>query len=349
MQPLITAASGLLERLSGNSAVPQSEPAAARSDLRWGLAGVVLVLIMLAGVGVVYVADTEQRTYTADLADAGSVRPGDSVRVAGVTVGKVRSLALGSDRATMTFTVDDEVFVGAQSTLDVRMLTVVGGHYVALIPAGSKPLGHTTIPMDRVVLPYSLPQVFQDAIAPIRKVDGDVLRRDFAALQNSIDKSPHGIGQALTAAGTIVDILDRQNADISRALTVADEYLSAIDTNKDVIIRLIRTLGVLITLVENNKFQVAKQLDLLASTVQRVVPLGQAWQSTLKPMAQPLAESIPKLTEIGTRLGELLESLREFGARLQPLVTPQGGVSIDQSGTTITAPALCVPVPGRTC
>ncbi|MFI6998214.1 MlaD family protein [Nocardia sp. NPDC050175] len=346
---LRTGVRSLLGQIAGTDTVPRNDRDAARSDLRWGTTGIVAVVVVLAALGIVYTTDLGVRTYTADLTDAGSVRAGDPVRIAGITVGKVRSLTLKSDRVALDFTVDRTIFVGAQTTLDIRMLTVVGGHYVALTPAGAQPLGRKTIPADHVTLPYSLPRAFQDAITPIRNMDGDVLRRNFAALADSIDKSPNGIGQALTAATTIVGILDKQSADISRALTVAEDYVSAIETNKRLVVRMVRTLGILITLIENNKLHVGKQLDLLASVVERVVPVGQAWQSTLKPMAQPLADLIPRLSDISTRLGELLEGLRAFGARFQPLITAQDGVAVDQSDITITAPALCIPVPGRTC
>ncbi|MEV6071394.1 MlaD family protein [Nocardia sp. NPDC052001] len=348
IQPLTRRLGTLIDSLEGTGTAPRSERDAARTDRRWGFAGIAAALVVLAAVGIVYVADLGTSTYTADLADAGSVHPGDPVRVAGITVGKVRSLQLRADRATMTFSVNKDVFVGAQSTLAARMLTVVGGHYVALTPAGTKPLGHNTIPMDHVVLPYSLPQLFQDAIAPIDQVDGDVLRRNLAALQDSITQSPQAIGHAVTATKTIADLLNRQNADISSALSVADQYVSALDDSKQVLISLIRNLGILVTLIEQNKFQVSRELDYLASTVSRLVPVGQQWKSTLEPMAQPVADAIPRLHEIGDKLGTLLDGLRAFGQRLQPLVGDQG-LTIDQSGTTVQATAPCIPVPGRSC
>ncbi|MGY2062732.1 MlaD family protein, partial [Nocardia gipuzkoensis] len=108
------------------------EPEKRRREIRLGIAGVVLVAILAVGAGVLYVAPIGKKTYTADLAEAQSVKAGDDIRVAGISVGKVKSLELQPDRVIMRFTVDSKVFVGDQSTLDVRMLTVVGGNYVAL-------------------------------------------------------------------------------------------------------------------------------------------------------------------------------------------------------------------------
>ena len=158
-------------RLPGNKPIP-TEKQSARAQLRLGVLGAVLVAAALIATGVLYVLPLSTSTYTAELAEAGSVKVGDDVRVAGVPVGTVTSIDLHSTSVTMTFTVDNDVFVGDQTTLDIRMLTIVGGHYVAASPAGTEPLGDNVIPPDRVRLPYNLAQAFQDAAQPIRDVDG---------------------------------------------------------------------------------------------------------------------------------------------------------------------------------
>ena len=69
------------------------------ADLRWGIAGLCAAVLLLIAIGAVYVTGTSpERTYAAELAQAGSVRPGDDVRLAGIPVGKVRSLTLLTDR-----------------------------------------------------------------------------------------------------------------------------------------------------------------------------------------------------------------------------------------------------------
>ncbi|UFS97666.1 MlaD family protein [Nocardia huaxiensis] len=340
--------SSALRRLTSRDRAPLGDAARARADKRWGLAGLVCVVVLAAGFGLVYVSDFDVRTHTAYLTDAGSVRAGDPVRVAGVTVGEVKSLSAQGDRVEMRFTVAEEVFLGAQTTLAVRMLTIVGGHYLAVIPAGTEPLGGTPIPADRVVLPYSLPKVFQEAIRPVGEIDGTVLRQNVAALESAVSRNPQAIGTTLTAVGTIVDIMNWQNADISRSLRLADEYVNALDGSKQVLITLIQSFRILETLVENHAFEVNQAMTVLARTLDRAAPLAQAWDATLQPMAGPLADSLLELDEIGAKLQALLDSLRGIGAQLQPLASAQG-LSLDQSATTLTGAAICVPVPGRVC
>ncbi|WP_280269003.1 MlaD family protein [Nocardia wallacei] len=320
------------------------------AELRWGAAGICGVLILVAAIGAVYVTGTTpERTYAADMAQAGGIRPGDDVRVAGIPVGKVKSLALLPDRVRMRFTVEDKVFVGDQTTLDLRMLTVVGGYYLAVQPAGTKSLGSTVIPQQRVGLPYNLTQVFQDAVEPVRRLDGTVLRENLAALATSIDRSPDSVRAAVQAADSLVEIMNKQNADISQTLAMADEYLTALNAHSDVLAQLVRTLFGLENIVENNKIQVHHALDDLATILADLGPLGRIWDETLKQRAQPLADAIPQLQQLGDRLGELLDSLHTLEQRLLPLLPPGDGVRIDQSAATIRATSFCVPVPGSEC
>ncbi len=307
-------------------------------------------VLLLVAIGAVYVTGTTaERTYSAEMAQAGSVRTGDDVRLAGIPVGKVTALTLLPDRVRMEFTVAEDAFLGDQTTLDIRMLTFVGGYYLAVLPAGTKPLGAAVIPMERVIVPYNLTKAFQDAVEPVRRIDGSVFRQDLAALSTAIDKSPDAVRSTVRAAGDVVAILDQQNADISRALSIADEYLTALDANADVLADLIITLGTLEQIIQTNKVQVAESLYDLAVILQDLTPLGRAWDTSIKERAQPLADAIPALEQLGGRLGALLDAVRAFEQRLLPLMPAGGGVSVDQSGATIQLPAVCVPLPGGGC
>ena len=320
------------------------------AELRWGVAGICGVLVLLAAIGAVYITRTSSgQIYSADMAEAGAIRPGDDVRLAGIVVGKVDSLTLLPDRVRMKFTVEDEVFMGDRTALDLRMLTIVGGYYVAVDPAGTEPLGDTVIPQERVGLPYNLTQAFQDAVQPVQQIDGTTFRQDLAALAESLGESPDSIRAVVEAANSLVDVMNRQNADISNTLAVADEYLTALNANSDVLVQLVTTLRGLENIIQNNKFQAQQTLDDLATILGDLGPLGRAWDSTLKQRARPLAEAIPQLQQLGDRLGTLLDSLRSAEQRLLPFLPPGEGMVVDQSAATIRATSFCVPVPGGTC
>ncbi|MGM7644837.1 MlaD family protein [Nocardia sp. JW2] len=319
-------------------------------DLRWGLAGLCGAVLLMIALGVVAVVGTDaERVYHAELADAGALREGDDVRIAGIGVGRVRTLDLLADRVRMTFTVREDVAVGDQTILEIRMLTVVGGYYVALRPAGTAALGSAVIPRERVILPYNLTEVFQDAVRPVREIDGSVLRQNLAALSTSFDNSPDAFRSALRAAGDLVAVLDTQNADISRALAFADEYLTALSGSSQVLAQLVRNLHTLETLVQTNKAIVSQALGDLSDVLRKASPLGRAWDRDLRARAQPLADAVAGLENLGAHLGSLFEALVALEQRLTPLLAGGDGMSIDHSAVTIVPDRICVPVQGGGC
>ncbi len=320
------------------------------TDLRWGLTGVACVIALVVAIGGVRLLGAAgEHVYTADMSEAGFIRPGDDVRVAGIPVGEVRSLTLRSDRVRVEFSVADEVFVGSRTTLAVRMLTVVGGYYLAVMPDGTEPLGSNVIAPERVRLPYNLTQVFQDAIEPVRRIDSSELRRSLDAVATSLDTGPGSLEAVLDAAEVLATTLDQQSADISRTLAVADEYLTAMDANTETLGRLLSTFATLETIVANNHVQVGRVLDDLATVLHGLTPLGRAWDTSLRERALPLAAAIPGLEELTARLGVLLESLRSFEQRLLTVVSPRGGLAVDHSAATLRAGSICVPIPGGNC
>ncbi|MBL1074245.1 MCE family protein [Nocardia sp. 2] len=321
----------------------------ARRELGFGLFGAIALTVVLVAAGLIYVLPIGKSTYTADLSEARSVDVGDEVRIAGIGVGTVKSLTLLPDRVRMTFTVRDNVTLGDLTTLEVRMLTVVGGHYVAAFPAGDRPLGEQIIPAERVRLPYSLIRTLQDAAAPIAEVDGDRLRANFAALQESLSGSPDALRRMGNAVETLVGILDRQNADISRALTVTNEYLTAIDTNVSLLGVFVRKIGELETRGLAKKAEIAEALLVTAQLLSRIAAVEPAWKESLEPLADKLAEAVPQLEDLGRRLDQSLTWLGELATRLRAAVTPEGGVTVDQSAVTLSATQVCIPLPGRAC
>src|ERR671926_1371451 len=92
--------------------------------------------------------------YQAQFSEAAGLKPDDPVRVAGVKVGKVESLALEHGAVTVEFRVKD-AFVGDRSEAAIKIETVLGAKYLALVPQGAAPQNpDRTIPTSRTASPY---------------------------------------------------------------------------------------------------------------------------------------------------------------------------------------------------
>ncbi len=324
----------------------RDEASVRRRERNVGVLGIVVLVGALVAVGVLYAVPFGKRTYSALLPEAQSVRVGDDVRLAGLSVGSVTALELDDDHVEMKFTVSDDVFVGAQTSLDIRMLTIVGGHYVALTPAGNDPL-RTPIPADRVRLPYSLIQTFQDAVAPVRAVDGAQLRANLDALGRSMEQSPDAIRQTIDSIGSFIDALNRQRADVSQAVAIADEYFGAVSTARGELGRLVEKLTLLETMLQDKRTEVRTAVEQLDRVVSRLAAVQPAWESTLRPMAGQLSAAADELIALGDQLEPVITSVHELTQRMSQLVPVPGEVVVDQSAGTVDA--VCIPVAGRKC
>ena len=129
-----------------------------RSPTLWGTGALAVLAAVALVAATLYLNPPAQKSVTFYTTDAATVRPGDQVRIAGISVGTVKDLALEGNRVRVRAQVEDSAFVGDQSQIQVRMLTVVGGYYVNIVSLGGSPLGSRPIPQERVTMPYNLMQ-----------------------------------------------------------------------------------------------------------------------------------------------------------------------------------------------
>ena len=128
--------SALSARIGGRRG-SRDERAAAIRNRRNGIIGVVIIMVSLAATAMAYLNPTDEAGYTAHMPNSAGLRAGDQVRMAGIAVGKVTSVRLDGALVEMKFDVESSVRVGSDSTLDIKLLTPLGGHYVALDPKGA--------------------------------------------------------------------------------------------------------------------------------------------------------------------------------------------------------------------
>ncbi|MGB3675421.1 MAG: hypothetical protein WA988_13370, partial [Candidatus Nanopelagicales bacterium] len=118
---------------------------------------------------------------------------------------------------------------------------------------------------------------------------------------------------------------------------------------KSVLGDMITRINLMETIAIDKRAEIDESITTIAEVLSRIAAIEPTWQSTLKPMADKLAEAIPDLERLSEKLGGIVVSVRDLLSRLQTIVSPQGDVLVDQSSTTMSAPALCIPVPGKVC
>lgn len=313
-----------------------------------GMVGVCALVAVLAISAALFLIPFGKRTYNAVLTEAGSVTVGADVRIAGISVGKVTALELGRNEVRMKFAVKNDVHLGESTRLQIRLLTAIGGHYVAVLPSGSKDLGSFQIPADRVQLPYSLIQAMQDSHRPVSQVQGDALRRSLADLTSALKKSPGDVDSLATGMAAMTDTLDRQSRAVGEALAVAEEYLRTVTESRSSIGAMISKVGMMEDQLLGRRGELTEALRVTSEVLWRIAAVEPAYREYEGPIIKKLAALATVLRDLETRVGAMASSLDDAGKRLAALAGP-GGPVIDQSKSVAQVLSTCVPLPGKAC
>lgn len=176
-----------------------------RNPVTWGAGAILLVAVVSLVLAYVYFHPPGQsKRVTFYTNDAASIRVGDEVRMAGIRVGKVEKMELEAQQVRVTARVKNDAFVGDQSQIDVRMLTVVGGYYVNLVSIGNTPIGDTAIPLTRVTMPYSLIRTLTDTTKITENVNAKPLNDSLNQLQQGLTGTNVEVVSAVVDAGNAI-------------------------------------------------------------------------------------------------------------------------------------------------
>ncbi len=309
-----------------------------------------VVVLALALAFIVYIRPIGAVTYSANMTSAASVVSGSDVRIAGVPVGRVKSLSLAGDHVVMRFTIKSNVFIGDQTSLEIRMLTPIGGLYVDVNPSGSSPLRRTHIPVDRVQLPFQIPSLLQQATPLVQQTNVGTLRQNLTSIDSALASAPGAVRTTIDSAQKTLDVFDRQKGQIVEILKMSNEYISVANSHSDVIRTVIEDLARLgPALVANRSALIVATTDLVDFLAKVFEFLGGPFQTRIEPLLFPLERSVDSARNLGSKIDNTIADLQGMIKQLAGLLGPDGQIYIDQSNALLNGPNICVPIPGRSC
>jgi phospholipid/cholesterol/gamma-HCH transport system substrate-binding protein len=324
----------------------QSVTTSLRSPMVSGLVTVALTMIVTLVVGWMYISPPHRQLVTFYTDDAASVRGGDSVRVAGIDVGTVKNVSIEPQQVRVQLSVKDDVFIGDQTQVEVRMLTVVGGYFVTLVPLGDRALGRDTIPMARVTLPYSLIRTLSDAT----KVTGQVAPRSINESLNQLQQGLTGsntevLAKLLQAGNAVSEVMERQRGQLTSILNVSNEYIEQLNGNRELLEYMISRVAILEeTLVLYGKgFGTA--IEGMGQITQRLAPVGPWYMSHRQDFLDRMRGVLGEFQTIADRNGVLVRFLRRVRQRMQTTLDAQN----DGTPPQLLATDLCFPTEGSRC
>lgn len=238
-------------------------PFSERNPLLLGIVGLSLV----AAVGLLAFnlsIFTGGTTYSAAFAEAGGLKSGQEVRIAGVKVGKVTGVTLDGDHVKVKFTSDEHF--GTDSRAAIKIKTILGDHYLAVDNRGpGRQHASTQIPVSRTTPPYDVVPALQDASAQLKEIDTKQLAKSFDVLSQTMQGSPENVRRTLAGLQKISRAVASRDTELNQLLQHTTNVSKLLADRSGDLAALVKNGGLLLQEVDKRR-QVVSQL--LTGTVQ---------------------------------------------------------------------------------
>lgn len=320
-----------------------STPFRSRDPLPIGIAGLVAIALILFAsfnaASLPLIGGGE--SYAASFTEAGGLRSGDEVRIAGVRVGKVTDIRLAGNRVDVDFRITEDVAFGPESGASIRMKTLLGQKYVSLEPRGRGQMAEgARIPTSRTVSSYDIIDAFSDLTETTEKIDTEQLAASLDTLAREFSDTPTNVRLALDgltrlsqtiagrdtelkallrASNSVTATLADQNKVIEKIIVDADLLLAELYERRDAIHTLFTNtsaMAVQVTgLVRDNRAQLGPALAQLRGVLE-----------TLRQHEADLTRTIEAMGPFTRVFASTLGTGQWFDTYIQNLTVPVGSV-----------------------
>ncbi len=315
------------------------------SPLLLGIVALIMVAVVAVGAVVMYVNPPGRQTVVFHTDDAAAVRPGDAVRIAGVNVGKIKDLTIEPERVRVRATVDKDAFVGDQSQIQVRMRTVVGGYYTAIVSLGDEPLGDNVIPLERVSMPYNLVRTVTDATRVADDVAAGTVRDALDNVQRGLsgEGNVETLAAIMDAGNSLTAAIDQQRGQISSILNLSDEYIHSLSNYTDELKELIRKVSIIEQTLVLYSDGFGQALKGMGDVLDALNPIGQFFADHRDKFIEKVRNWQEIVQTWADRSGLVVRGLRRVRDKLDRVLDAQN------ARPDLLATDLCIPIPGKAC
>ena len=274
----------------------------------------VLALIMLAA----FKADSLPligggTTYAADFTEAGGLKAGDAVRIAGVRVGKVSDVGLDDGHVKVEFKVKTDSGFGKDTGAAIKVQTLLGQMYLDLQPAGSGQLAKgSEIPVSRTTSPYDVVKAFSGLANTAGNIDTDQLASALTTLADLTRTTPKSFQQALSGVSALSRNIAAKDERINTLLQNLDKVTGVLDQRDQDIVDLMKDSASLFTALEQKRAAIHQLLTSTTRLSQELDKLIDQSRADLKPTLASLQTVLDVFTKDDDDLDATLRLMAPF-------------------------------------
>ena len=252
-------------------------------------------------------------------ADAGGIRNGDDVRVAGVKVGRVTGVRADRQhgRVVVDFVVNDGVDLGPETSAEVALATLLGtkflrlegtveGPYLADLPEDER-----VIPIERTKTPFDVFELTKVGTKSIEATDTEKLNRLITQLADVSEGKHDQIATLLESITVVSSTINERDAQLQQLLERADTLSATLAEKDQTLVGLIDQSQTVLDLVSRRRTDLGAALDDGATTVEQLSGVVAAHKTQLDIILETLH---PTLDVVERRQGDLDRSLSWVGS-----------------------------------
>ena len=252
-------------------------------------------------------------SYKAAFSEASGLKANDEVRIAGVRVGKVDAVELAGDKVEVSFKVDTPSKFGDQTGAQIKVKTLLGDMYLALLPAGSGQLAEdTTIPRERTKSAFDVVSAFEGLADKAAKIDVDQLGESFDVLADATQDTPEGFQGTLRGLSRLSQTVASRDEQIGELLQNLDTVSGTLADRDEDIVELMKNSDILLRALVARREAVHTLLVSTDRLARELTTLVRQTRADLKPALDNLQGVVNVLIKNQNNLDESLRLMAPF-------------------------------------
>jgi phospholipid/cholesterol/gamma-HCH transport system substrate-binding protein len=240
--------------------------------VRNGLMGIIILVIVI-GVGQSFASVPmlfATPTYYAQFSDTGGITTGDKVRIAGVDVGLVRSLAIDGDKVVIGYSLAGTQ-IGTQSRAAIRTDTILGRRNIEIEPRGTTALkANGILPLGQTTTPYQIYDAFFDVTEASSGWDTQTVKKSLNVLSETIDQTYPHLSAALDGVARFSDTIGKRDDQIKQLLANANKIAGILGNRGEQINQLLVNAQSLLAAINERNYAVSVLLEQVGAFSEQV-------------------------------------------------------------------------------
>jgi phospholipid/cholesterol/gamma-HCH transport system substrate-binding protein len=250
--------------------------------------------------------------FSAAFSEAGGLKKGDDVRIAGVKVGKVDGVDLAGAHVKVDFTVTQPVRFGRDSSASVRMQTLLGQKYLSLEPGGGQLKEHSEIPLERTVSSYDIVDAFSDLATTSEEIDTDQLAKSLTTLSDTFKDSPPHVKAALDGLSRLSRTIASRDDELQKLLASANSVSGTVAQRNKAVESIIKDADLLMVELDKRRDDIHTLFTNTSAMAQQLTGLVRDNRAQLKPALDQLTQVLAVLQKHEQDLDRTIAAMAPF-------------------------------------